>query len=197
MRDPEEIDQLARENSQIITQLKNPCTQDYDEFKNHIYSPEMTWAYHEPMNFPGNTRELELPYYQHMIMKRPVEGEAYSAITSNLFEPAYSIIEELLLVNDIKLCTIYRIHINSTFNSENKKGPWHTDLPFAHKNLIVYMSRFEGGAIWVRYGPPGDEEEIRFVPKEDNAIIFDGKFEHCQEVPDDYGRRIALVVNYL
>ena len=37
------------------------------------------------------------------------------------------------------------------------------------------MSRFEGGATWVKYGPPGDEDELRFLPKEDNAIIFNGK----------------------
>lgn len=197
MKDLEEIDQLARENSQVITQLKNPCTQDYDEFKNYINGTEMIWSYHEQIQFPGQTQELEPPHYHHMIMKRPAEREAYSTIISNLFDPAYSIIEELLLVNDIKLNTIYGIHINSTSNSENKKSPWHTDLSFPYKNLIVYMSRFEGGATCVKYGPPGDEDEIRFVPKEDNAIIFDGKFEHCQEVPDDYGRRIALVVNYL
>jgi len=197
MTDPEVLDRIGTSNAEVITQLKNPCTQDYDEFKNYIHGPEMTWSYHNPMNFPGNTRELELPYYHHMIMKRPTEDEAYSTITSNLFEPAYSIIDEILHFNDIKLSTLYRIHINSTFNSENKKGPWHTDLPFAHKNLIVYMSRFEGGATWVKYGPPGDEDELRFLPKEDNAIIFNGKLEHCQEVPDDYGRRIILVVNYL
>ena len=185
----------------FIKKLINPCSLNYKQLQNTIYDPDFEWKYHDPMGFPGEDRELELPYYSHMILRRPGPGAAYSAITSNLFDLAYGVIEEILNANSITLDTLYRININSTFAHKLKKSSWHKDLPFPHTNLIVYLNKFEGGATLVR-----DNIEDRYVgtnnykerwePKVDDAIIFDGNLEHCHLTPDD-GRRITLVVNYL
>ena len=176
----------------MIQQLKNPCTQNYQQLQNIIFEPDMTWNYHDPMSFPGENREKELPYYSHMIMSRPMPGKSYSSVTSPLFDLSYKVIEEILQANNIQLNTIYRINLNSTFDGELKQSSWHKDLSFPHFNLLVYMSMFEGGATMVRY----KDDQKSFEPKPNDAIIFDGTLEHCHLTPTS-GRRITLVVNYL
>lgn len=176
----------------MIQQLTNPNTQSYQELQNILFDSSMMWSYHDPMSFPGDDREKELPYYSHMIMKRPVSGAAYSSITSHLFELSYKVIEEILQANNVQLNTIYRINLNATVDGEMKQSSWHTDLSFPHKNLLVYMSKFEGGATMVRH----NNDTKSFEPKPNDAIVFDGNLEHCHLTPSS-GRRITLVVNYL
>ena len=176
----------------MIQQLTNPCTQNYQQFQNIIFEPDMTWTYHDPMSFPGEDRDKELPYYSHMIVKRPTPGQAFTTITSHLFELSYKVIEEILQANNIQLNTIYRINLNSTTNGELKQSSWHRDLSFPHNNLLVYMNKFDSGATMVR----DKDNQKSFEPKPNDAITFDGDLEHCHLTPTS-GRRITLVVNYL
>ena len=87
----------------------------------------MTWNYHDPMSFPGENREKELPYYSHMIMSRPMPGKSYSSVTSPLFDLSYKVIEEILQANNIQLNTIYRIN-----DHPSDKVIWHS-FPVPHK----------------------------------------------------------------
>lgn len=192
--------------SAFIKQLENPCSTNYKELQNAIYDPDFLWSYHDPMGFPGEGREKELPYYSHTIMRRPMPGQAYSVITSNLFDLTYKVIEEILNANNIQPKIVYRINFNSTFATNLSQSSWHKDLQFPHTNLIVYMNKFDGGATLVRdkierpavgrVEKFSATKEQAYEPKVDDAIIFDGDLEHCHLTPDD-GRRITLVVNYL
>ena len=200
----------------LIKKLKNPCTPEYKKLKEFILGEYFPWCFiestrstiplggsaqqqaHWVFSRPNHEeeRKKEIPLYSHSVMVRPniLMGRPYSTITSDVFESVYKVLEQLFQYNDISVSVIYRINFNSTFyHSKIKKTPWHRDLNFPHKNLIVYMNKFSKGWTYVKDG----SEEIKSIPKEDNVIIFDGSLEHCHAVPKEFERRIILVVNYL
>ena len=176
----------------MITELDNPFTEEYYNLKEHINSPLMAWYWS-----PNTTHQEhnELSYYGHQIMGRPDNsvGKPYSTIDSELFEETYTVLEQIFEYNNISVSVIYRINFNITTFAEVKKSPYHTDLDFPHKNLLIYMSKFTDGWTYVK----DFDLEVKSIPKEDGIIVFDGLLEHCHEVPKLNERRIVLVVCYL
>ena len=70
----------------IITQLKNPKTVNYQRLKENILSDQFAWYYTSIIN--NNNRfkknyELpynEVPFFSHSLIERPVPGQNYSTI---------------------------------------------------------------------------------------------------------------------
>jgi len=179
----------------VIQCLENPCTNEYLKLKEHVNGVEMGWFYF-PCTIEDNRgidclQSNDAPFYSHMIMERPNKenGTPFSKITSELFPSVYTVLSQIFEHNNIDPSVIYRINFNSSFAFNVKSTPYHVDLDIPHKNLIVYMSTFNGGRTLVKDG----EEEIAFNPEEDKIILFDGMRQHCSEVPTGNSRRIVLV----
>ena len=205
--------------SQVIKELKNPCTKEYLDLKKYIHSPDMAWYYIPTTTYNGpNLHQVEhqmkdalkektnlnvdqadkglldIPYYSHALMVRPDRdgGKLYTEITSSLFESTYEVLKQIFKYNDINPSVIYRLNFNVTFSSKNKRSAYHRDLiDLPHKNLIIYMSKFSGGETYIKDGT----REIIYTPKEDEIILFDGDLDHCNAVPSEDERRIVMVAN--
>ena len=178
--------------SQVIKELKNPCTKEYLDLKKYIQGPDMAW-YYIPTSLLDKG-QLDIPYYSHALMLRPDRdgGKLYTETTSSLFEPTYEVLKQIFKYNDINPSVIYRLNFNATFFSKNKRSPYHKDLiDLPHKNLIIYMSKFSGGETYIKDGT----REIIYTPKEDEIILFDGDLDHCNAVPSEDERRIVMVAN--
>lgn len=189
----------------MIEQLKNPLTKEYLEFKKYIYSNKLSWYYH-PVSTgvsealspePSYESEDDIPFYSHKIMERPSKenGMPYSRITSDIFPMAYKVLEQIFEDNDLDVSLIYRINLNATFAVPTgiKKSVYHVDLNnIPHKNLIIYMSKLNGGGeTYVKDGT----KEMKFAPEENNIIMFDGELQHCSAPPHGKERRIIMVSN--
>ena len=178
-----------------IKELKNPCTKEYLELKKYFQSDAIPWYYYSSSTNFGDQEDI--PFYSHQIMERPGthEGALYTQITSEHFDPVYFILKQVIEYNKLDVSVIYRINFNATFSGpiKNKKSPYHIDMSIPHQNLLIYISKFEGGELYIR----NDTEEVKFSPQEDDIILFDGELEHCAVAPTGTDRRIIMVVNFL
>ena len=88
--------------------------------------------------------------------------------------------------NNIDIDMIYRMCANCVHPTEkNIPGPEHTDHHFPHKNLIVYLTNFKGGATCC-----GGKT---YNGKEDDIITFEGTHNFYPPVDN---RRVVLVATY-
>ena len=88
--------------------------------------------------------------------------------------------------NNIDIDMIYRMCANCVHPTEkNIPGPEHVDHLFPHKNLIVYLTNFKGGATCC-----GGET---YNGKEDDIITFEGTHNFYPPVDN---RRVVLVATY-
>ena len=164
----------------MITQLKNPQSNMYCDFKRAVKGGDFNWNYISP-SYEGATPGM----LSHTFIKRPgdIKYPVCEGVGVNF---AHDVVTEILESNDIILNCIYRININMVFPQAGKQQtPVHTDHPFPHHNMIVYFSN--GGKTIIE----NDEHD----PKEDDVIIFPG-VPHCHELPKD-DMRIVLVATYL
>lgn len=175
-------------------ELKNPCTEEYLELKKYLQSDAIPWFYNSRTIFED---QEDIPFYSHKIMERPNknEGTPYTQIMSADFDRVYFILKQVIEYNKLDVSVIYRINFNATFSvlTKNKRSVYHTDLNIPHYNLLIYMSKFKGGELYIK----DDIQEVKFSPKEDDIILFDGELEHCISVPEGIDRRIIMVVNFL
>jgi hypothetical protein len=179
----------------VIKELKNPCTEEYLKLKKHFHGDVISWFYYSSSTTSVESEE-DIPFYSHKIMERPSkhEGTPYTQITSEYFNPVYLLLKQIFECNQLDVSVIYRINLNATFSVPiNKRSPYHIDLDIPHKNLLIYMSKFEGGELFIK----DNDQEIKIPPKEDDVLLFDGSLEHCISAPKGADRRIVLVVNFL
>ena len=178
-------------------ELKNPCTKEYLDFKKFIHSDSIAWYYYSSETFEDQDPEDDIPFYSHKIMERPskYKGTPYAQITSKLFEPVYSLLSQIFEHNKLDVSVIYRINLNVNFSlpTKNKRAPYHVDLTIPHQNLLIYMSEFKGGELYIR----DDTQEIKLTPQEDDIILFGGDLQHCAASPVGKERRIVMVANLL
>ena len=193
----------------MIINLKNPGTEEYFKLKNNVNSGMMEWYWVpsttsvDDEGTPIQQDFDDMPYYGHQIMGRPLPirppykakptKKPYSIINSPHFFETYKVLEQIFTHNKMEVSVIYRINFNSTTFSEVKKSPYHIDLEFPHKNLIIYMSKFSKGWTYVTDGT----KEVKSTPKEDGIIMFDGNLAHCQSPPKINERRVVLVLCFL
>ena len=188
---------LVEKNKKKIKELKNSCSKEYLEFKKHIHSKDIAWYFNAASTDSKHQLGEDYPFYSHTIMERPniIFDKPWTKQTSELFNPAYNILKQILEDNDIKISVIYRINLNATFpvSTKIKKSVYHTDLEIPHQNLILYMSKFKGGEFYIKE----NKQEVKYTPKEDNIFLFDGELQHSVAPPVGLERRIIMVVNFL
>ena len=186
--------QSRKAKGRQFRELKNPCTEEYLELKKLVQGYAIPWYYHSRATVED---QEDIQYYSHTIMERPGthEGELYTQITSDHFDRVYFILKQVIEYNKLDVSVIYRINFNATFSvpTKNKRSIYHTDLNIPHYNLLIYMSKFKGGELYIK----DDIQEVKFSPKEDDIILFDGDLEHCISAPEGIDRRIIMVVNFL
>ena len=184
----------GRRLQQQFTELKNPCTEEYLELKKFLQSDAIPWYYYSSATFED---QEDIPFYSHTIMERPDKnkGTPYPQIMSPDFNRVYFILKQVIEYNKLDVSVIYRINFNATFSVpiKNKRSAYHTDLNIPHYNLLIYMSKFKGGELYIK----DDIQEVKFSPKEDDIILFDGERPHCISAPEGIDRRIIMVVNFL
>jgi hypothetical protein len=180
----------------MIKELTNPITDNYKDFKKILLSDTMPWFYYEK-TVPESSNP-DMPFFSHILLRRPDVGTEenpvipISIIGSTYFETAYFILKEILDFNNIKFNIIYRMNLNLTFHTEIKKSEVHIDLGLPHKVVIIYLNTVKNGRTVVL-----DEMNQKFYsePKENKAIIFDGKHKHYAESPGLYDKKIVMVAN--
>ena len=150
---------------------------------------DFSWFYQ-----PYTTDDVDgdIPYYGHQIITRPTQLKPYSEITSPLFPRVYDVLKGILEFNDIECRIIYRLNFNCMFSLETdiEHTPYHKDMyGIPHKNVIVYMSSFDGGFTFIKE----DDEVIKYDPSEDKIILFDGDCDHSIAPTVGNNRRIVLV----
>ena len=181
----------------MITELKNPVTEDYKKLKELVSGNNFPWHYLEKTVFNGEDKD-DMSMFYHCLLGRPVHevnGEKVPALprsASSYFEYCYFILKDILDYNNIDFEVMYRMNINLTLHSKLKESIPHIDSNLPHKVVIVYLNEFSKGRTVVL---GEDEQKYYSNPKEDNVIMFDGKLTHYQECPDMDEKRIVMVVN--
>jgi len=180
----------------MITELKNPLTEEYKNLKKLVISPYLPWFY---LNKTTDSKNKDISFFSHALLSRPVheiDGRKFPAIpesNSDYFLKCYFILKEILDFNSVSFEVMYRMNINLTLHSELKESIAHTDLNLPHKVVIIYLNAFSKGRTIVL---GGDKQKFYSNPKEDAVIMFDGKLGHYQECPDIHEKRIVMVANF-
>jgi hypothetical protein len=180
----------------MITELKNPITNEYKNLKKFVLTTNVPWYYHD-QTVPSQ-KNKDIPFFSHGLLGRPVheiEGKKYPAIpekNSNYFEKCYFVLKEILDFNNINFDVMYRMNLNLVLHNSLQESLPHIDLKLPHKVIIVYLNSFQNGRTIVLNK---DNKKYFSYPKEDGAIMFDGKFNHCHEPPALDEKRLIMIAN--
>ena len=177
----------------MLKKIYNSRTAEYLDFKKYCKSEQITWQWAErhcemsDYNMPDSDENcVNWGFYYHVFLLPPSQTFLYSVPISEKTIEAHNVIRQILEFNKIKVNRIYRIAVNTSLPCETEGHSLpHTDHPFDHKNLIVYLNNPEGGSTICE----GEE----FTGKEDDAIIFEGKHYNY---PPKKGRRMVLVATF-
>ena len=209
--------------SEVITELNNPLTSNYFQFKQLVLGSEFNWT-REARTMKGafddeNGRIVPLKdedfvWFSHVFVGRP-QGFQYSFVPlfySDFAELALQVVGEILTANNILGLCVYRMNANLTQyqggDEPRRRSPLHTDLEYLdektgssnkgyrstdHKILLVYLNSFTEGETAVEV----DGVEHLSKPAEDKIITFNGKHLHAAYMPSaPQDQRIVLNVAY-
>ena len=167
--------------------LKNPLTSNYQELKRNILGAEFPWYWHKQLlNEKFDDHEDNYEIYSHTFLHRPTPQCPYPKEAGANCHLIHAVVIEILEYNNIHIDMIYRMSANCVHPTEkNMTGPEHTDHHFPHKNLIVYLNNFKGGATWC--------EGKTYDGQEDDIITFEGRHKFYPPVDN---RRVVLVATY-
>jgi len=206
--------------------LINPKTDNYYKLKQYVLGGGISWfyaMYSTPPNEKSvnvirqyrNGKLLEYiddeyenaPYFSHVVVQRPQEvnymneNECTFLGVDDKFTPtvrskSYELyvepfIKDLIISNyKSKLFQFrmpLRISLNLTFPWGDKPSIPHVDHNFPHNNMIIYFTDTGGDTII-----GGDN----FTPKEDDIIVFNSDWFHCNMAPKS-GRRVVMVTTFI
>ena len=185
----------------MITQLKNPKTNEYLDIKELVLGRSFPWFYCDASvdvsddfkDVTPNWRQfINAPFYSHNVLDRPeMYGRNYSAVNSNEAETVIKMLNQLFDYNGIELWHWIRINFNCVQpHPKRRQTVPHHDHTRPHNNLLIYLTGAGGETI------VGQEVHD---PKEDDVIIWpdepDGDM-HCHCEPETE-RRIVLVATYV
>ena len=178
----------------MLKKLYNPKSAEYLDFKKYCRSEQITWTYSErhcemlEYNLPDWDENCNnWGFFCHAFLIGPNERYLYSVpVGTGGTTDAHDIVRGILEFNKIKVNRIYRIAVNMTMpiDGEGHSLP-HTDHPFPHKNLLIYLTDPEEGNTIC--------EGERFTGKEDDVIMFEGKHYNY---PPKKGKRMVLVATF-
>lgn len=184
----------------MLDVLDNPLTEQYVRLKQHVLSSDfpLHWVHATCCADSGcqsdtlgeecpDTNSDDVPFLSHAILRRPgAEGEIPD-IGSPIFDQTRQVLHQILDHNDVGPRHFYRMNVNMTMPTPQRMSPTHTDHPYPHRNLLIYLNGFTGGRTWIE-GVEGPQ------PVEDMAVTFDG-VPH-QAAPPIEDRRVVLVATY-
>ena len=159
------------------------------DLKKYVSGSDFSWFY---QSYTTDDVEDDVPYYGHKIIARPSSSKPYSEITSPIFPQVYNVLKGIFEFNDMECKIIYRLNFNCMFSVKTniEHTPYHQDMyDIPHKNLIVYMSNFEGGHTYIKE----DGKVIKYKPSENKIILFGGDCDHSMTPTIGANRRIVLV----
>ena len=146
----------------------------------------------------------KFPMYNHCILQRaeaPIAAIGTPLYFPSLPESNYAaqqlameasmIVQDILRANRIKLNMIFRMNLNAVDPQPGgvKTGWPHTDHPYPHYNLLLYLTDAGGDTYFM-------EDDYKYenrTPQEDDCVIFDGI--HFHETPKEK-RRVVFVCTY-
>ena len=116
----------------IITQLKNPKTVNYQRLKKDILSDQFTWYYNSSVNYKENgllkNQKIpvpynEIPFFSHSVIGRPLPGHNYSTIRDKYISEFQKVFDEIFSYNnDISFTHWLRRSVNSPRCNRRKRG---------------------------------------------------------------------------
>lgn len=206
--------------------LINPKTDNYYKLKQYVLGNEISWFYSNYSTPPNqkydnvirqyrNGKLLEYiddeyqntPYFGHVVVQRPHEidytsqnectfSEVDNKIIPMVRSKSYELyvepfLKDLIISNYKSKLFQYkiplRINFNLTFPCGDKPSIPHVDHNFPHKNMLIYFTDTGGDTII-----GGDN----FTPKEDDIIVFNSDWLHCNMTPKS-GRRVVMVTTFI
>ena len=143
----------------MITKLKNPKTDNYQNVKNHILSNEFLWTYESNVisgNNAGKSTIIEngvsyhnIPFFSHMIIRRPLPSQKYPLIVDQLAPEFETVVNEILEYNDLQLNCIYRMSVNLVQYTSNDpiniKESILQDINIQKQKLLMEIEELRNG----------------------------------------------------
>ena len=165
-----------------MKQLINPKTDNYFSLKEYILSSDLPWFYIESTTYDTDN---DVPYYSHAMVKPPGNPNLFPTQNSPYAELCGKVVSEISDTNNLNINCILRLNANLSLPLSKIPTRPHTDHPFPHKNLLIYLTDADGQTV------AGDQQHF---PKEDDVITFSGM--HYHYLPTS-GKRIVIVATYI
>lgn len=80
------------------------------------------------------------PYMSNDIVKRPEERALGETVTSPYANDFLRILKDFVDKNNIEVKEVLRASVNITFAGNTDRCPTHTDHPYPHDQLLVYLN---------------------------------------------------------
>lgn len=173
----------------MIEELKNPFTPDYFNIKNSVLSADFPWYFMETTVESESNEYAASPYFSHAVIKPPYNPNLFPTISSPYSDICNSFICDVCKSNNLQINSIIRINFNLTLPLSTKPSQPHYDHDFPHKNLLVYLNNSDGDTTVIV-----DDGELKFSPKEDSVILFEGL--HYQYFPSE-NRRVIMITTFI
>ena len=125
------------------------------------------------------------PYLSHAFLLHD-KDKNISTINSNLYEKVLDILITFCNKNNITFNECLRVNLNITFPLATKKGKFHKDHKFDHKQLIVYINNSDGDTVLKKEG--------RIKNKRYRGVCFDNQMHYAETPSKD--RRAVLIYTF-
>tara|TARA_B100000945_G_C20338308_1_gene576060 strand:+ start:65 stop:643 length:579 start_codon:yes stop_codon:yes gene_type:complete len=182
----------------MIHYLNNPCTKEYQKFKDMVHNDKFPWYYRESstklapgIQVPNSYGHIDQPFFSHGLLNRP-DGYKFTRSVSSETNTAIDVISEIIVSNDIPFLNKWfylRMCLNLTYPCGGcQLSMPHQDHDFPHYNFLLYLTTNSKGRTFI-----GNES---VEPEEDKCILFTG--EHYLELPEKLPRivLVATIFSY-
>ena len=180
----------------IKRNMKKIAPELFDDMYRAVVSDRFPWYY-----LDGSTSE------RHPVMVHGVKSRERETPDSPTYPNVDAMLTAFCQAINVKRGSILRAAFNMTIGAyDNLPTLPHVDHFEDHGVMLVYFT--EEGGDTVIFEEEHDEarptreqaeltEKFRVIPMVGRCIMFDGKHYHCNEFPDESGkRRIVLVVSF-
>jgi len=172
----------------MLTNLKNPKTERYLEFKEIVLGPNFPWYFigdsTPGINPPKGHENIQT--FIHPFLTRPDGVYLYPRKCSDLLDHFNNVLKEIFVHNGIGIKNVFRMAANLIPPTKSGKPSIpHVDHEFDHMNCIIYLTDSGGKTV---------VEGENYDPNEDDVLLFKG--EHYN-YPGKEKNRIVLVATLI
>ena len=146
----------------------------------YYYSPN---TIHNP---PDNNA-----YMSHDVLRRPEERAKGEMFNSTYGEQFLRILKEFADATNIEVKDVYRISVNITFAGITESCPTHTDHPYPHKQLLIYLNDCDPKAETVVLSEDKSRVLHNISPEKYKGVCF-GSSPHYMMFPKKGARIVAV-----